>query len=68
MIDQLDSLASCTAPFWPYCRNMVKPTSSEPKGDNTRKDQESVEKKKTVPGLGALDEDDEFEEFETEGQ
>lgn len=47
---------------------MVKPTSSEPKGDNTRKDQESVEKKKTVPGLGALDEDDEFEEFETEGQ
>jgi len=46
---------------------MVKPTANEIKEGTTSKVQNSVDKKKNVPGLGALDEDDEFEEFETEG-
>ncbi|WFD23870.1 Polyadenylate-binding protein 2-B [Malassezia equina] len=45
---------------------MVKPNTSEVKEGNTTKPQSSAENKKNVPGLGALDEDDEFEEFETE--
>lgn len=46
---------------------MVKPNTSEVKEGNTAKPESSVETKKNIPGLGALDEDDEFEEFETEG-
>lgn len=46
---------------------MVKP-STDVKETNTSKVQSNTEKKKNTPGLGALDEDDEFEEFETEGE
>lgn len=36
-------------------------------GTDAMKSEEKKENKKTVPSLGALDEDDEFEEFETDG-